>query len=250
MNRFSSSKLRIVWTIICLLMSVLAIFSIQRIGSNGNQIAVLGVELPLGFDDIEPYITQNLSRAIYNIVPAIMLLGGFIQLSDWIIDSSYIERYRGLLFGSLIAIFHGIILAQITIFPLIAIGLKVLGGTSLSSILLANFNAILLGSQFLLWSSVFGLLIKSNRGLVVFLVYLLNEIGNVADWCSEFLADLTINVTVINIISLFSKFLPGSKLPADSISIVTFMVNLSVPIVLTAILALIPYNKIVKRSRI
>ena len=76
MDRFGSSRLRIVWTLASLLLAGLALGAIQGFGGDGSQLVVFGTGIPLGFQEAKPFVTDNLARLVYTLVPSILLLGG------------------------------------------------------------------------------------------------------------------------------------------------------------------------------
>ena len=80
MGRFGSSRLRIIWACVCLLLAGLVLGSIQGFGANGSGLVVFGATIPLGFEDARPYVTDHLARLVYTVVPAVILFGGFVPL--------------------------------------------------------------------------------------------------------------------------------------------------------------------------
>jgi hypothetical protein len=232
----------------CFILTGLVLAGIRNFGTAGDQFVIFGVEIPLGFDNLEPYFIESLSRAIYKIVPAIILLGGFIPLGDWLTTGGKIGRYKGMAVGSVFAILHGSFLSQLTVLPILAVSYQLLGSFFVPSILMADINAIILGLQLLLWTATLGLVFKSNRGLTVFFAYALGEIGCVMTWGGEFLGDLGVHKTVTSTMVLIGKSLPSSQLPSDSIVWTTLYINLGVPLLLTAILLLFSH-KTAKQSR-
>jgi hypothetical protein len=246
-DRFGSSKLRIVWASICLLLAGLVVGSIQGFGADG-QLMVFGTGLPLGFEDPKPYVVQNLGRLVYTVVPAIILLGGFIPLGDWLASGGRGERYKGLLLGSGTAFLHGLFLSQLAVLPILAASYRLLGNPFAPSILLADLNAVLLGLQLLLWAAALGLLLKSNRGLAIVLAYALHEVGRIMAWGGEFLGDLEVPKGVVKAMNLLGKSLPSGQLPSDAPLWSALPFSLLVPLALAALLLLLP-AKGAKRSK-
>ena len=247
MDRFASSKLRIVWASICLLLAGLVIGSLKGFGPDGD-LMIFGTSLPLGVPDPMPYVIQNLSRLIYSLVPAIILLGGCIPLGDWLASGSRVERYKGLLLGSGMALLHGLFLSQLAILPILAASARLLGNPFAPAILLADLNAVILGLQLLLWAVALGLLLKSNRGLGILLAYSLHEVGLIMAWGGEFLGDLEVPKGVVKLMTVLSKAFPSGQLPSDAPAWSALPLSLGVPLLLAALLLLLP-SKGGKRSK-
>jgi hypothetical protein len=249
MDRFGSSKLRIVWAGICLLLAGLALGSIQGFGDNG-QVLVFGTGVPLGFDDPKPYVIQNLARLVYTLVPAVILLGGCIPLGEWLAAGAAGERIKGLALGTAMAFVHGLFLGQLAVLPVLAACYRLVGTPFEPSLLLADLNAVVLGLQLLLWAMALGLLLKSNRGLAILLAYGLSEVGRIMAWGGEFLGDLDVPRAVVKGMAILGKALPSGQLPSDAMAWAALPLGLGVPLVLAALLLLIPAKaKAGKRSR-
>ena len=239
MDRFGSSKLRIVWASACLLLAGLVVGSLQGFGSDG-QLLVFGTGLPMGLEDPKPYVIQNLGRLIYTVVPAIILLGGFIPLGEWLTSGGRGSRYQGLLVGSASAFLHGLFLSQLALLPILAASFRLLGNPLAPAILMADLNAVVLGLQMLLWAAALGLLLKSNRGLAIVLAYGLQEIGRSMAWGGEFLGDLEVPKGVVKLMGFLGKAFPSGQLPSDAPAWGALPFSLGVPLVLLALLLLLP----------
>jgi hypothetical protein len=248
MDRFGSSKLRMVWAGVCLLLAGLVLATVQGFGEGGTQLMVCGTGIPLGFEDPKPYVIQNLARIVYSVVPAVILLGGFIPLGEWLASGGRAERYRGLLAGTTLGFIHGLFLGQLALLPILAASFRLLGNPCAPSIMLADLNAVILGLQLLLWAAALGLLLKSNRGLAVLLAYGLNEVGRIMAWGGEFLGDLEVPKGIVKAMALLGKSLPSGQLPSDPLAWTALPLSLGVPLLLGALLLLLP-AKAAKRSR-
>jgi len=246
-DRFGSSKLRIVWTCIFLLLTGLVLGSLQGFNGDG-QLVLFGTGIPMGFEDPKPYAIDNLGRMIYSVVPAIILLGGFIPLGDWLASGARPERFKGLLLGSGLAFLHGLFLSQMTILPMLAASYRLLGNPFAPSMLLADANAVLLGLQLLLWAGALGLVLKSNRGLAIVLAYAFHEMGRIMAWGGEFLGDLDVPKGVVKTMAFLGKSFPSGQLPSDALAWKALPFSLGVPLALAALLLLLP-AKGGKRSR-
>jgi hypothetical protein len=248
MDRFGSTKLRMVWAGVCLLLAGLVLTSVQGFGEGGNQLMVFGTGIPLGFEDPKPYVIQNLGRMVYTVVPAVMMLGGFIPLGEWLSSGGWGERFKGLLAGTVLAFVHGLFLGQLALLPVLAACWRLLGNPLAPAVLLADLNALVLGLQLLLWATALGLLLRSNRGLAILLAYGLTEVGRIMAWGGEFLGDLDVPPALVKTMALLGKSLPTGQLPSDPVGWSALPFNLGVPLALALLLLLIP-AKAAKRSR-
>jgi hypothetical protein len=239
--------MRIVWACVCLLLTGLVAGSLGGFTSDG-QLMVFGTGLPLGFEDPKPYVIQNLGRLVYTLVPAIILLGGFFPLGEWLTAGGRVERYKGLLQGTTLAFLHGLFLSQLAILPILAASLRLLGNPFSPAILLADLNAVILGLQLLLWAAGLGLLLKSNRGLAILLAYSLQEVGRIMAWGGEFLGDLDVPRGLVHLMAFLGKSFPSGQLPSDAPSLSALPFSLCVPAALAALLLLLP-GKGAKRGR-
>jgi hypothetical protein len=248
MDRFGSTKLRMVWGCVCLLLAGLALTSIQGFGEGGTQLMVFGTGIPLGFEDPKPYVIQNLGRLVYTVVPAVILLGGFVPLGEWLGAGSRGERLQGLLAGAALAFLHGLFLGQLAVLPVLAACWRLLGTPLAPSILLADVNALVLGLQLLLWAAALGLLLRSNRGLAVLLAYGLTEVGRIMAWGGEFLGDLDVPGWLVKTMAFLGMSLPTGQLPSDPVGWKALPISLGVPFLAALLLLLVP-AKAAKRSR-
>jgi len=259
MDRFGSSRLRIVWASVCLLLAGLALGAIQGFGADGNSITVFSTPIPLGMD-ARPIATENLWRLIYTLVPAIILLGGFMPLGDWISNGGRGERYKGLLLGVVFAFLHGLFLSQLMLLPIYAASWKLFGSPfahvavqavitpgepaplgAWSNLLRADLNAVVLGLQLLLWTSALGLILKSNRGLAILLAYALVGVGKLMAWVTmavEFGVELP--KYLVSLTTFLGHLLPTESLPGDPLAWSALPLSLGGPLLLAALLILLP----------
>ncbi|HLO68916.1 MAG TPA: hypothetical protein VK188_17965 [Holophaga sp.] len=250
MDRFGSSRLRIVWTSVCLLLAGLVLGGIGGFGGDGSQLMVFGSGIPVGFvaDDPKAWAAGLLGRLLFAVVPAVILLGGVFPLGEWLGSGSKAERYKGLAVGAPMAFAHGLFLSQVAALPVFAASWKLLGNPFAAPILLADTNAVLLGLELLLWSVALGCLLKSNRGLAVILAFGLKELGGVMAWGGEFLGDLEVSKALVKTMAFLGRALPSSQLPSDPFAWKSLPLALGLPILLAALLLLLP-GKGAKRSR-
>lgn len=261
MDRFGSSRLRIVWASICLLLAGLALGAIQGFGADGNSVTVFSIPIPLGMD-ARPIATENLARLIYTLTPAIILLGGFLPLGDWLSNGSRGERYKGLLLGVAFAFLHGLFLSQLVLLPVYTAAWKLFGSpfahvavqaaitpgepvpvSTWTTLLRADLNAIFMGLQLLLWTSALGLILKSNRGLAILLAYILASVGKLAAWVGEFGGDLEMPKLLVKTTAFLGHLLPTESLPGDPLAWSALPLSVGGPLLLAAICILLPASK-------
>jgi hypothetical protein len=243
MDRFGSSKLRIVWTLVCLLLAGLALGSIQGFGADASQLVIFRTAIPVG-SDAPGIALENLGRLIYTLVPAILVLGGFLPLGEWLAGGSRGERFKGLLLGTLLAFIHGLFLSQVAMLPVLAAAYKFFGtpGTAgpWNRILQADLNGVILGLQLLLWTSVLGLLLKSNRGLAILGAYALAALGKILAWVGEWGPDLELPKWLVKATAFLGHTLPTEALPSDALAWTALPLAIGGPMLLAALLLLLP----------
>lgn len=250
MDRFGSSKLRIVWVSVCLLLSGVVLAGIGGFGGDGSSVMVFGNALPVGFlsDDPKAWAASMLGRLIFAVVPAVILLGGIFPLNEWLASGSRAERFKGLALGAPMAFAHGLLLSQVALLPILAASFRLLGNPLAPKILLADTNAVVLGLQLLLWSAALGCLLKSNRGLAILLAFGLQSLGGVMAWGGEFLGDLEVPKAAVSLMAFLGRALPSSQLPLDPFAWKALPLSLGLPILLGVLLLLLP-SKGAKRSK-
>lgn len=248
MERFGSSQFRIVWASICLLLAGLVLGGIQGFGGDGSQLVVFGTGIPLGFQDAKPYVTDGLARLIYTVVPAVILLGGFLPVADWTAAPGKGDRFKGLFLGLGLALVHGLFLSQIAMLPMLAAGFRLLGSPLAPSLLQADLNAVLLGLQLLLWTVALAQVMKSNRGIAILLAYGLASIGKLFAWVGEYGQDLEMPKALVKSLAFLGHVFPTESLPRDPLAWNALPLCLGGPLLIAMVLLLLP-GKAPKRSR-
>jgi len=189
---------------------------------------------------------ENLGRFIYTLVPAILVLGGFFGLSDWLSAGPKGERLKGLLVGSLLAFLHGLFLSQVALFPVLAATFKFFGSPfaqgagSWNRILQADLNGVVLGLQLLLWAAALSQLVKSSRGLAILGAYALASIGKILAWVGEWGIDLELPTWVVKGTAFLGHILPTEVLPSDALAWTALPLALGGPLALAAVLLMLP----------
>jgi hypothetical protein len=247
MDRFGSSRLRILWTLVCLLLAGLALGSIQGFGPDASQLVIFRTAIPVG-SDAPGIALENLTRFIYTLMPAIIVLGGFMPLGDWMSSGSKPERFKGLFLGSVLAFVHGLFLSQVAMLPVLAAAFKFFGNPlsevgmagPWNRILQADLNGVILGLQLLLWTGALGLFLKSNRGLAILGAYSLAAIGKILAWVGEWGADLELPKWLVKGTAFLGHALPAESLPSDALAWSALPLAIGGPLLLAALLLLLP----------
>ena len=248
MDRFGSSRLRVVWTLVSLLLAGLAFGSIKGFGPEGSQLVIFGTSIPVG-SDAPGIAIESLCRLLYTGIPAIIVLGGFMATGDWMSSGSRGERFKGLFLGSILAFVHGLFLSQVALLPILAAAFKFFGspfGKALEQsgawnrILQADLNGVTLGLQLLLWTGALGLIVKSNRGLAILMAYALAALGRILAWAGEWGADLEMSKWLVKTTAFLGHSLPTESLPSDALAWTALPLAIGAPLILSALLLLMP----------
>jgi hypothetical protein len=254
MNRFGSSRLRIVWTLASLLLAGLAFGSVQELASNGTHVVVFGSTVPLG-SNAAGIAADGLASFLYTLVPATFVLGGFGPFGDWLASGSRGERFKGLFLGALLAFVHGLFLSQVALLPVLAAAFKLFGppfasgegATAWNRILQADLNGVVLGLQLLLWAGALSQIVKSNRGLAILGAYALAALGRGFTWVGQSGADLELPRLPVKAAGFLGHLLPSESLPSDALAWTALPLAIGGPILLCALLLFLP-GKAVKTS--
>lgn len=247
MNRFGSSRLRIVWALASLLLAGLALGSVQGLDPDGAHVVVLGTPVPLG-SNAAGIATDGLASFLYALVPATFVFGGFGPFGDWLASGSKGERFKGLLLGALLAFIHGLFLSQVALLPALAAAFKLFGqpfgsgpgAAAWNRLLQADLNGVVLGMELLLWAGALSLIVKSNRGLAILGAFALATLGKGITWVGQFGADLELPSLPVKAAAFLGHLLPSESLPSDGLAWTALPLALGGPVLLCALLLLLP----------
>lgn len=240
MDRFGSSRLRIVWASVFLLLTGVVLAAIR---SNGNNLLVFGATLPMGDETVNTYATSNLGVLVYWVVPLVILMGGFLGLAGALQASTFGERFKGLFITTGLAFTHGLFLSQVALVPLWAVAWKLLGTPFPPALLQANLLGLLLGLQLLLWSAILMRIVQSNAGLAVLLAFLLKEIGSRLVYVVDFGELMGFSPGAVKAVNALVHMLPSGQLPSDPFSPLALPLSIGGPLVLAALLCALPSRK-------
>ena len=115
MDRFGSSRLRIVWTLVALLLAGILLGGLSR--SPDDVVTAFGTPIPMEKGDLTLYTADLLARLAQTTASAIILFAGFFPLCDWMAAGQAKDRYAGLFLGIALAFLHGLFLSQVALFP-------------------------------------------------------------------------------------------------------------------------------------
>lgn len=243
MEKFGSSKLRIVWACVAILLTGLVLGGIQGFGGpDGTEFRAFGASVPLGAMNIvdpKDAIRGALISAIYAVVPLAVLLGSYLPAAEML----HGERWKGLLLGPLFGLVHGLYYSQVLILPLWALAFRTLGSFLPGTVALADLNALLLGFQLLLWSLALSLLLRSSRGLPLLLAFGLKALGGVMSWGGEFLGNpdlFAIPPFLVRTMVFLGHLFPTGQVPSDPLAWTALPLSVGGPWVLAGLLLLIP----------
>ena len=233
MDRFGSSKLRIVWTLVFLFLAGLVFMAVKgQAGDGGSTLVVLGTPVPLGMDTLESYVTGNLRALITAAVPLVVLLGGCFPLATQAGAGARGERYAGFTAGVFLALLHGIFLSQVMLLPVWAASLRLTGHAFPGELMKADGLALLLGLQLLLWAVILMRLLRSNPGLGLLMTLLLHEVGSRLQYFVDFGPDLGLSAGQVSAVSGLHRFLPSGQLPTDPFSAAGLLLSIGGPLLL------------------
>lgn len=240
MDRFGSSRLRIVWACIFLLLTGVVLAGIRP---DGNNLLVFGATLPMGDQTLNTYATSNLGVLVYWVVPLVVLMGGFLGLAGALQASTFGERFQGLFITTGLAFTHGLFLSQVALVPLWAAAWKLLGTPFPAALLQADLLGLLLGLQLLLWSAILMRIVQSNAGLAVLLAFLLKEVGSRLVFFVDFGEQLGLSPGGVKAMSALVRLLPSAQIPSDPFAPSALPLSIGGPLLIAAILCGLPSRK-------
>lgn len=243
MDRFGSTRFRIVWASLCLLLAGLTWGGIQGFGGDGHQLVIFGTGIPLGFEETKPYVTESLGRIIYTVVPAVVLLGGVLPIAEAATSGDRAARLKGLFVGLALALVHGLFLSQLALLPVLAASHRLLGSPFDPALLQADLNALVLGFQMLLWGSALALVFASNHGMAILMAYALAAVGRVLTWVGDFGQDLEWPTALAKSLAFLGHLLPTETLPTDPFAWHALPLSFGGSLTLAILMILIPTRK-------
>ena len=244
MDRFGSSKLRIVWACVAILLFGIVLGGIQGFGGpDGSEFRAFGASVPLGsmgiMDNARDAARATLSSSIYTLVPFTILLASYVPAAEMLQG----ERWKGLALGPAFGLLHGLFYSQVLILPLWALAYRTLGSFLPGTLALVDLNAVVLGFQLLLWALALSLLLRSSRGLALLLALGLKALGGFMAWGGEFLGNpdlFTVPAFLVKSMAFLGKLLPTGQVSSDPFAWSALPLSVGGPWLLAALLLLIP----------
>jgi hypothetical protein len=247
MNRFGSSKLRIVWASVSIFLFGLFFvgfstssgpdgFAIHAFGATISQDLLASMS---GLADPAQLLRSALRAFIVWSVPFTFLVSAYPS----IVDAIEAYKLRGYFLGGLFGAAHGFYYSQLLILPIWAICARLLGSIVPSPLALADLHALILGAQLLIWSIIFNRLIKSNKGVSLALTLGFGAIGTKLYYLVDFGEMLGMKAGQVKVAEFFYHFLPSQRVPESPISSNTLLIGLIGPLVISVLLVLLPFKR-------
>ncbi len=240
MNRFGSSKLRIIWACLSLLVAGLVIGGVQP--AEGGNLTIFGTPVTLSsmtiLVDPAQVFRGALTEAIGTLVPFTLLLTAILPLMDTLRKGSL----KDLLVDLGLGLLNGLFYSQILLLPIWAASYRLLGHPFPSALCLADLSAILLGLQLTLWTGAMLLLVRSNAGVALLLAIALQSLGKYMTYGGEYLADLAPNA-VVKTMAFLGRLLPTGHVSSDPFAWSALPLSVGVPLVLLVALTFLPKKK-------
>jgi hypothetical protein len=244
MSQFGSSKLRILWISVALLLAGVVIGGVRP--GDGGSLLVFGAAIPMGsfsmFGDPAALFRGILSDAIYATVPATVLLTAVFPAIAATKSASLAELFRTILFGFV----NGLFYSQVLLIPLWAASYRLMGNPLPGALCLADLNAVVLGFQLLLWAMALAALFRSNAGIALLLTFALKALGKYMAWGGEYLGDpdmFSVPKVVVKAMAFLGKLLPTGQVPSDPLAWSALPLSIGGPLVLLLLFRLIPGRK-------
>ncbi len=244
MERFGSSKLRIMWISLAILIAGLIIGGIKP--ADGGNLLVFGMPIPMGLVStvVDPVVLYRgiLTELIYTIVPLALLFASVLPVLESVRKESIPDTFKTLGY----ALINGLFYSQVLLLPISAASYRLVGHPLLGVLFLADINAILLGIQLMFWAMALTALIPSNPGLALLVVFGLKVLGKYMAWGGEFLGDpdlISVPSFLVKTMSFMGKLLPTGQVPSDSFSWTAMPLSIGGPLLLMVAFKLVSRGK-------
>lgn len=233
MERFGSSRLRIVWACFSLLAAGIVLGGVRP--AEGGNLLVFGTPIPLSsmtiLVDPVALFRGALTNVITTLVPWTLLLTAIFPVAESVRGGSLAETFKTLGLGLL----NGLFYSQVILLPVWAASLRLVGSPLPGPLCLADLNATLLGIQLTLWATALVALIRSNPGMAVLATAGLQTLGKYMAWGGEYLGDpdvFSVPKALVKLMSLLGKLLPTGQVPTDPMALTALPLSLGGPILL------------------
>ena len=246
MDRFGSSKLRIVWAAVLIFFFGLFLAGLSTSnGPDGFAVRAFGATIPQdllasmdGLADPAQLLRSVLRGFIVWSVPFAFLAAAYFPIVD------LIEAYklRGCFLGYLFGVAHGLYYSQLLILPIWAISMRLLGSLVPGALALADLHALILGVQLLIWAIIFNRLIASNRGIPLALALGLGAIGTKLYYLVDFGEMLGMKAGMVKVAEFLYHFFPSQRVAENSVAASTLLIGVVVPLAISVLLVFLPFK--------
>jgi len=243
MDRFGSSRLRIVLVCLSLLLVGLVLGGVRPDGTN---LSVFGTSIPINaltmLVDAGAVFRGGLIAAISGLVPATFLLTTFFPIHEAIQSG----RLKALPLALGTGILNGLFYTQILLLPIWAASFRLLGNPFPGALCMADLHSVILGLQLLLWALFLARILVSNPGWALLLAFALRAVGGYLAWGGEYLGDpdlFQIPAFLVKGMTLLGRLLPTGQLASDPLAWTALPLSLGGPLVLLILMLLVPGRK-------
>ncbi len=250
MERFGSTKLRIVWASLALLLTGLVLGALRP--ADGGNLLVFGIPVPLSSMSVmvspAAFFRGILTDAIYTLVPLTFLLSALLPTLEAARGEGLPETFKTLGY----AVVNGLFYSQVLLLPLWAASYRLVGQALPGALCLADLNAIVLGFQLLLWTMALAALLRSNPGLALLFAFGLRTAGKYLAWGGEYLGDpdlFTVPPFLVKTMAFLGKLLPTGQVPSDPFAWTALPLSIGGPLLLLVAFKFIPKGKGAKAAK-
>nr|WP_320132939.1 hypothetical protein [uncultured Holophaga sp.] len=241
MDRFGSSRLRIVFVCISLLLAGLVLGGIHP--AEGGNLSVFGTPVQVSaltiMVDPQAVFRGGLISIISTLVPATFLLPVFFPVHESLKGGGL----KALPLNLGVGILNGLFYTQILLLPVWAASLRLMGSPFPWPLCLADLHSLILGLQLLLWALFLARILTSNPGWGLLLAFGLSSLGHYFTWGGDYLGDpdlFQVPTVLVKGMALLGRLLPTGQVPSDPLAWGALPLNLGGPLVLLILLLLIP----------
>lgn len=233
MNRFGSSRLRIVLLCLSLLLVGLVLGGVRP--AEGSNLLVFGTPIPVSalsmMVDPKMVFRGGLSAIITGVVPATFLLTIFYPIHEALQGGKLRELPSSLGPG----ILNGLFYTQVLLLPIWAASFRLLGTPFPGALCLSDLHAVILGLQLLLWALFLARVVASNPGWGLLLSFALSAAGRYLTWGGEYLGDpdlFQVPAFLVKAMATLGKLLPTGQISSDPMAWTALPLSLGGPLVL------------------
>lgn len=241
MDRFGSSRLRIVLACLSLLLVGLVLGGVRP--AEGSNLLLFGTPIPVSaltiMVDPQAVFRGGLSAIIVTVVPATFLFTTFFPIHEALQSG----RLKALPLSLGMGILNGLFYTQVLLLPVWAASFRLLGTPFAGALCLADLHAIVLGLQLVLWALFLARILTSNPGWGLLLSFALSAAGRYLTWGGEYLGDpdlFRVPTFLVKGMALLGKLLPTGQVSSDPMAWTALPLSIGGPLVLLILLLVVP----------